>query len=346
MAQVTSPAAMNFDNVRRQGPLHRVLSSQITYVLAALAILMVIMALASDKFLTERNLQNVAQNFSYIAIAALGQTLVIILAGIDLSVGSVMALGAVATSLAMEWSQDWGLFVDWPGLALIFAVLAGVAVGGLVGLVNGVLIARLGLSPFVTTLGMLSVCRSLVYVITQGRGSPTFGPAKDLFRALGNDPILGGLPPSLIYMAALAVMIWFLLRHMQWGRHVFAIGGNEKAAALTGVPVERVKISVYVFCSALAGFTGVLLLAWLGSAPANTAVGYELRVIAASVIGGANLTGGLGGPLGAVTGSALIEVIRNGLILGGVQPYWQDFFVGVFIILAVLLDRIRSRRAG
>lgn len=339
-------AAMNFDNVRRQGPLHRIMSSQITYVLAALVILMVVMAIASDKFLTGRNLQNVAQNFSYIAIAALGQTLVIILAGIDLSVGSVMALGAVATSLAMGWTADWPLFVDWPGLALAFGVLAGIAAGGVVGLVNGLLIARLGLSPFVTTLGMLSVCRSLVYVVTQGRGSPTAGPAKDLFRTLGNDPVFGILPPSLIYMAVLAVMIWFLLRHMQWGRHVFAIGGNEKAAALTGVPVERVKISVYVFCSALAGFTGVLLLAWLGSAPANTAVGYELRVIAASVIGGANLTGGLGGPLGAITGAALIEVIRNGLILGGVQPYWQDFFVGVFIILAVLLDRIRSKRTA
>jgi len=161
---------------------------------------------------------------------------------------------------------------------------------------------------------------------------------------LGNDPLFGLLPPSLIYMAVLAVMIWYLLRHMQWGRHVFAIGGNEKAAALTGVPVERVKISVYVFCSALAGFTGVLLLAWLGSAPANTAVGYELRVIAASVIGGANLTGGLGGPLGAITGAALIEVIRNSLLMQGIDSNWQGAFVGVFIVLAVLLEKIRGRR--
>jgi ribose transport system permease protein len=346
MATTATTTPAGFENVRQPGLLHRILSSQITYVLAALVILMIVMTIGSDKFLTERNLQNVAQNFSYIAIAALGQTLVIILAGIDLSVGSVMAVGAVATSLAMEWSADWGIFIDLPGLALAFAVLAGVAAGGVVGLANGILIARLNLSPFVTTLGMLSVCRSLVYVVTQGRGSPTAGPAKDLFRTLGNEPIFGAVPPSLIYMVLLGLAIWFLLRHMQWGRHVFAIGGNERAAGLTGVPVERIKISVYVFCGALAGFTGVLLLSWLGSAPANTAVGYELRVIAASVIGGANLTGGIGGPLGAITGAALIEVIRNGLILSGVQPYWQDFFVGVFIILAVLLDRIRSRRAG
>jgi ribose transport system permease protein len=333
-----------YTNVSRQNWVQRALGSQITYVLAALVILVVIMTVASDRFMTGRNLQNVAQNFSYIAIAALGQTLVIIIAGIDLSVGSVMALAAVAASLAMGWSADWGVFVSVPGLALLFAIGAGLIAAAMVGLVNGILIARIGLSPFVTTLGMLSVCRSLVYVITQGRGSPTAGPAKDLYRVLGNEPVFGTVPPSVIYMAVLGLMMWFALRHRQWGRHVFAIGGNEKAAALTGVPVERVKISVYVFCSMLAGVTGLLLLSWLGSAPANTAVSYELRVIAASVIGGANLTGGVGGPLGAITGAALIEVIRNGLILGGVNPYWQDFFVGTFIILAVLVDRLRLRR--
>ena len=133
------------------------------------------------------------------------------------------------------------------------------------------------------------------------------------------------------------------LRHSRWGRYVFVLGGNEKAAKLTGVPVDRIKISVYVLCALSAGFAGILITGWLGSAPANLATGYELKIIAASVIGGADLAGGVGGPVGAVIGSALIEVIRNGLALFGADTYWEQVFVGTIIILAVLVDRIRTR---
>jgi ribose transport system permease protein len=153
------------------------------------------------------------------------------------------------------------------------------------------------------------------------------------------------VPIELVYLLALAVVLAVVLHQTRWGRYIFAIGGNEKAARLTGVAVDRVKISVYVACSISAGFSGVLMTGWLGSAPANLATGYELTIIAAAVIGGANLAGGSGGPLGAVIGALLIEVIRNGLVLAGIDAYWQIVLVGCIIILAVLVDRLRTRKA-
>lgn len=189
---------------------------------------------------------------------------------------------------------------------------------------------------------MLSICRGLTYVVTQGRGQAPSGPYVADFLALTNGRV-GGLPAPALYMLVLAVVLGLALRHTAWGRHLYAVGGNETAAMRTGVRVARVKVGAYVLCSLSAGLTGILLAGWLGSAPANLANGYELRVIAASVIGGANLAGGAGGPVGAVVGSALIEVIRNGLVLGRVDAYWQDALIGLIIILAVLVDRLRTR---
>jgi ribose transport system permease protein len=157
--------------------------------------------------------------------------------------------------------------------------------------------------------------------------------------------MLVGLPIQVIYMLVAAIVLGIALHHGVWGRHLFAVGGSEQAATRTGVRVERIKIGAYVLCSLAAGVTGILLAGWLGSAPANLASGYELRVIAASVIGGANLAGGVGGPTGAVIGAALIEVIRNGLVLGRVDAYWQDALIGLIIILAVLVDKLRTRQA-
>jgi ribose transport system permease protein len=152
------------------------------------------------------------------------------------------------------------------------------------------------------------------------------------------------VPVAVIYLLILAAILGVVLHHTAFGRHVFALGGNEKAAALTGVAVERVKIAVYVLSALSAGFAGILMVGWLGSAPANLATGYELTIIAAAVIGGANLTGGVGGPAGAVIGALLIEVIRNGLVLAGINAYWQIVLVGAIIILAVLVDRMRTMR--
>ncbi|XUM19999.1 ABC transporter permease [Bradyrhizobium oligotrophicum S58] len=338
---------------------HRgVFASQTAYVTLALIALIIVMSFASPYFLTEGNLQNVAKNFSFIAIATLGITFVIITGGIDLSVGSMMCFAAMITSMVMTTLSTPGmplssLFVhlaadgktvvaNVPGLILIVSVLAGLAVSLVVGLINGVCIALLGLSPFVTTLGMLSIVRGLSYVISNGKGSFPGGPDADYFYALTQGDVYG-VPAPFIYLIALALVMALVLHHTAFGRHVFAIGGNEKAAELTGVSVPRVKIEVYVIGALAAGLQGIIISGWLGSAPANMATSYELNVIAAAVIGGANLAGGLGGPLGAIVGCVLLEVIRNGLVLAQVNSYWQQTLVGVIIIAAVLVDRIRAR---
>ncbi len=332
----------DFSNVRRAAWWQQgFFASQTAYVVVALVILAAVMAGMSSTFLSSGNLLNVAKNFSFLAIVGLGITFVIITGGIDLSVGSVMALSAIVTAIVMTATAGVGV----PGVSLLLSLGAGLGVAVAVGLVNGFLIARVGLSPFVTTLGMLSVVRGLAYAVTEGRGQAPSGPDADLFFELA-DGRLFGIPMQFVYMVALACLMALVLHHMRFGRWVYAIGGSEKAAELTGVPVVRIKMTVYVLCSLSAGFAGILMAGWLGSAPANLATGYELAIIAAAVIGGVNLAGGMGGPLAAIVGSALIEVIRNGLVLAGVSSYWQVFFVGVLTVAAVLVDRFRGRRAG
>jgi ribose transport system permease protein len=317
-------------------------ASQTAYVLGALILIALVLSFTAPAFLTTGNLVNVTKNFSYIAIVSLGITLVIISGGLDLSVGSVMALTAICTVIFMN-ALAGTPFAAVPGLTMAAALIGGLGLAAFIGWVNGVLIAHVGLSPFVTTLGMLSICRGLAFVITQGRGQAPSGPDVDLFYALTNGTLFG-LPVPILYLLILAAVMGVVLRHTAWGRYVFTLGGNERAAALTGIRVNRVKISVYVLSALSAGFAGILLAGWLGSVPANLAFGYELRIIAAAVIGGANLAGGAGGPLGAIVGAALIEVIRNGLVLSRVNPYWQDTLIGAIIIFAVLIDRLRERR--
>ncbi len=332
-----------FTNVGRTAWHRRgFLAGQTAYVTLALLVIVVLLTIFAGNFASANNLVNVSRNFSYIALISLGMTVVIVTGGIDLSVGSVTALVAVVTMIVMRWASAALDGIPWAGL--VVPILAGLAVASLVGWVNGMLVARVGLSPFVVTLGMLSICRGVTYVITQGRGQSPHGPYVNAFFEVANGN-LGGVPMPVIYMAALALVMGAALHQTRWGRHLFAVGGNEQAAVRTGVRVDRVKVGAYVLCSLSAGLAGILLAGWLGSAPANLASGYELRVIAASVIGGANLMGGAGGPLGAVVGAALIEVIRNGLVLSRVDAYWQDALIGLIIIVAVLVDKLRTRQS-
>ena len=316
--------------------------TQTAYVAVAFAVLVVVIWILAPVFMTPRNLLNISKNFSFIALMSLGETLVIISGGIDLAVGSVCALSAVVTMMLMRFLSDTTA-AQLPGATIALAVLLALTLAGLIGLVNGLLIARVRLSPFVTTLGMLSVARGMTYVLTQGRAQYPTGPDIALFTRFANGAVLG-LPTPLLYLLVLAVMMGLALRHLVWGRHLYAVGGNAQAAALTGVRVPHVVVSVYVLSGLAGGFSGVLIAGWLGAAPANLATGYELRVIAAAVIGGANLAGGAGGAAGAVLGAALIEVIRNGFVLIGANSYWEEVFVGVIIIIAVLVDQLRTRR--
>jgi len=301
------------------------------------------LSLASDVFATQQNLFNVARNFAFVAIIAIGMTAVIVTGGIDLSVGAVLVLSGMVTGMAMN-----------SGMSIWLAVPLGLAAALAVGAFNGVLIAYVGVPPFVVTLGMLSIARSLAMVLSDNRMVYSFGPDQPALLALGGgflelalpfvDPIR--IPNPLIFMLVLMVFTSLAFRWSRWGRYLFAIGGNERAATLTGVPVKRVKVGVYMFCALCAGLTGVLEVGWLGTITTGLGQGMELTVIAAAVIGGANLSGGIGSAFGAVVGAALIEVIRNSLTLLGISTFWQGTFVGTFIVIAVLFDRLRSRSAN
>jgi ribose transport system permease protein len=318
-------------------------SQQTFWVSMAAVLAFVALTLASDVFATQQNLFNVARNFAFVAIIAIGMTAVIITGGIDLSVGAVLVLSGMVIGMTMN-----------AGMSIWLAVPLALGVSLAVGAFNGVLIAYLGVPPFVVTLGMLSIARSLAMVLSNNRMVYSFGPDQPALLALGGGFVELGLPfanairiPNpLIFLLVLLVLTSLAFRWTRWGRRLFAIGGNERAANLTGVPVKAMKISVYMFCALCAGMAGILEVGWLGTITTGLGQGMELTVIAASVIGGANLSGGLGTAWGAVVGAALIEVIRNSLTLLGISTFWQGTFVGSFIVIAVLFDRLRTRGAN
>jgi len=322
------------DAIGRQthSPLTRLLSKQSFWVFLAAVIACVALATATETFATPQNLFNVTRNFAFVAIVALGMTVVIISGGIDLSVGSVLCLSAMVLAILMN--------AEYP---LWFSALAAIGAALLVGFVNGVLIAYLRIPPFVVTLGMLSLARSAAMILSSNRMVFQFGPDEKLLFWLGGGSTFGIAHP-VIALLLLALVTGFVLRWTRWGTHVFAIGSNERAAVLTGINVRRLKVSVYMCSAFFAGLAGVLEAGWLGGVTTNLGQSMELTVIAASVIGGANLMGGVGTVFGSVVGAALIEVIRNSLILLGISTFWQGAFVGSFITLAVAFDRIRALR--
>ena len=311
-------------------PIAWLVSRQAFWVTVAVALACIGLSILTNTFATERNLFNVTRNFAFVGIVALGMTTVIITRGIDLSVGSTVVMSAIVTGVVMA-----------AGYSIWVAVALAIGSALLIGLVNGLLIAVLGMPPFVVTLGMLSVARSLAMVLSNNKMIYEFGPDHAKLLWLGGGSAFGVANP-VIALIVMALVLGFALRWTQWGRHIIAIGGNEQAAILTGVPVTRLKISVYMVSALTAGVTGVLEVGWLGGVTTNLGQGMELSVIAAAVIGGANLAGGVGTAFGAIVGAALIEVIRNSLILLGISTFWQGTFVGSFIVIAVALDRLRQ----
>ena len=307
--------------------------SQTFWVLIAVILACIFLSFATESFATSKNLYNITRNFTFVAIIALGMTLVIITGGIDLSVGSVLCLCSMVLAVTMN-----------AGYSIEVGILASLGTAIVIGLFNGILIAYLGFPPFVVTLGMLSVARSLAMVASNNTVVFQFGPDHDLLLALGGGAWLLGIANPVLYMIVLALLTGFVLRWTRFGRHVFAIGGNEQAATLTGVPVRPIKVAVYVISALSAGIAGIVQTGWLGAVTTNIGAGMELQVIAAAVIGGANLAGGVGTAFGALVGAALIEVIRNSLGLLGINAFWQGTFIGGAIILAVLFDRVRNLR--
>jgi len=308
-------------------------SRQAFWVFLALITACIFLTFATNSFATPNNLFNITRNFTFVAVIALGMTIVIITGGIDLSVGSVLCLCSMILAVVMH-----------AGYNIEIGIVAAIGTALLIGAFNGVLIAYVGIPPFVVTLAMLSIARSLAMVASNNTVVFQFGPDHSKLLFLGGGALLFGISNPVIYMIVLALITGFTLRWTRFGRYVFAIGGNEKAAILTGVPVRRVKLAVYMISSLSAGIAGIIETGWLGAVTTNLGAGMELQVIAATVIGGANLAGGVGTAFGALVGSALIEVIRNSLGLLGINAFWQGAFVGAFIIIAVSFEHIRNLR--
>lgn len=309
----------------RLGDLFRRFSVFIILLLIGL-----IFSFGSGDFLTTSNLLNIALQTSIIAIVAVGMTFTILTAGIDLSVGSVMALaGALAAGLAVR--QDLGTY---GGIGL--ALAAGMGVGA----INGLLIIKGGMPPFVATLAMLAIGRGLTLVYTEGR--PIAGIDKS-FIFWGTGQVLG-IPMPVILLAVVAAVAFVVLRYTRFGLYVYSTGGNEETTRLAGVSPNAIKLAVYVISGFTAALGGVLLTARLWSAQPNAAVGWELDAIAAPVLGGTSLFGGVGGIGGTLVGAFIIGVLSNGLNLLGISSYYQQVIKGAVFILAVMLDLFTKRR--
>jgi ribose transport system permease protein len=300
--------------------------SAVSQLAAAGAVLVLFgfLSFASDAFLSATNLINIGVQSAVVAIIAIGMTVVIITAGIDLSVGSVAALAGVLGAL---------LVVEY-GVPVPLAIVGGAAAGAVAGMVNGVLVTRAGMAPFIATLGMLSVARGLVYIVT---GSE--------FKLLGQGR-LGALPIPILALVIVALAGHFVLTRTKLGRYAYAMGSNVEAARLSGIPVKRYLSIVYIISGTLAGIAGMIAASRVDSGQPNFGIGLELDVIAATVIGGASLFGGEGTVIGTLLGALLIALIRNGSVLLDINTFYQQVIIGVIIWIAVFWDQYRRRRAA
>ncbi|HTE62060.1 MAG TPA: ABC transporter permease [Solirubrobacteraceae bacterium] len=296
--------------------------------LIVLLVLFGALTLASDEFLTSNNLSNLSRQVAIFGIIAIGQLLVILTAGIDLSVGSVLGLaGAITAELLVR------------GAGIPLAILAGLGVGVACGAVSGLLVSLVNLPPFIATLGMLGIARGVVLVLTD---ASTVQPLPSSFADIANGSFLG-IPHLLWLFAAVAVAVAFVLRRTVFGRYVYAVGSNPESARLAGVPVKRVLISVYAISGLLAAFGGVLLTSRLNAGVPTAGTGYELNAIAACVIGGASLFGAKGGAFGAAAGALIVATLNNGGNLLAINSFYLQIIIGALILAAVAFDQLQGR---
>jgi ribose transport system permease protein len=295
-----------------------------------LLLMVIVFSSLTDVFLTERNLVNILQQSSINACIAIGMTLVIISGGIDLSVGPTAALAAVLSATLLM-----------AGYPVPVVILTALAVGLACGLVNGMLIAYAGLQPFIVTLGTLSLFRSLGLIYTGG--NPVLG-LPDAYRKIFTASYFG-LPVPVLIVAVLAIVAFILLKKTPLGEYILAVGGNEEAARVSGVPIERTKVITYMISGGLASLAAIILIARLGAAEPTLGNLWELEAIAAAAIGGASLMGGKGSIIGTILGAIILGAMRNGLTLLNVQAFYQLLATGIIIILAMLVDRLARGRS-
>lgn len=303
--------------------------------LIALFALCLVISLLSDKFLTSNNLWNVLRQISVNVCISVGMTLVVLMAGIDLSVGSILAFtsavcaGLLKNGIAIE-SLD--LFV---GFTVVGGVLTAILIGLLLGIFNGWVITKFSLPPFVATLAMLTIARGATMLYTQGIPISNLGSN---FEFIGSGWLLG-IPVPVWISTAMVLIVVFITKKTAFGRYIYAIGGNEKAAFLSGININNIKLAVYGIAGMMAAIGGVLVTSRLNSAQPNAGSSYELDSIAAVVIGGTSLSGGVGTVTGTVIGAVIIGVLNNGLVLLNVSPFWQQVVKGLVILLAVIIDK-------
>jgi ribose transport system permease protein len=322
--------------------LRTLIAARETGVLLALLVICVFLTFATDSFLTVRNLLNVGRQISLLGIMAVGMTFVLVSREVDLSVGSIYAISGLVTGMLIV-----------RGSALIPALGVGLLLASVIGITNGVLSTYGRLPSFIATLGMLSVVRGAALLITDGQPvtvDTTRGGRSEVvnqFYHLGQGQLFGLVPMLLVCFLSVAAIAWFVLAKTTFGFRIYAVGGSEKAARLSGIQVFRMKIFTFGLMGLLSGLAGILSLAFLPSGQAGrTGVGLELDVIAAAIVGGASLSGGEGTILGTIFGVLIIGILRNGLVLLSISPFWQTTVIGLVIIFAVGLDKwTQLRRA-
>lgn len=311
--------------IARQPRTRPTLNLQALGIYIAAVVIFLIFGLLSPSFLTSDNLRDIAVSASVNAIIGLGITFVIITGGIDLAVGSIASfVGIVSATLMVN-----------AGTAPFLALLAGIGLGLVCGAINGLLITKLKLPPFIATLGTMSIYQGCAYVVTNGR--PVYNVPKDFVFMLNS--YIGGIPVAVILVAVLAILCWLLLRRTVFGQNVIATGGSEETAWLSGVRVDRVKIAVYALSGVLAGVGGLVIVARINAAQTDAGSPYLLTAIASAVIGGANLMGGEGRIAGTLVGALILGALTNGLVLLNVPSFYEQIVTGLVVVIAVALDQ-------
>jgi inositol transport system permease protein len=311
------------------------------YAIIGILLLFIILlsVLTSGTFLQAQNLINVIRQVSAIGVIATGMTFVIIINGIDLSVGSVLAVAAVVSASLAQSPQ--ASVIKYPGLQLpvIVAVVAGLAVGALLGLINGVLIAGFKIAPFIATLGMMTAARGMANIYTDGRPISRLQPD---FNWIGQGDLLF-IPVPIWILAIVAVLAHVALNFTRFGRHTYALGGNEQAARVSGINLNKIKVAIFTLAGLMAGLAGIMLAARTGSGNPTLGTGIELDAITAAVIGGTSFNGGVGTIWGTIVGALIIGVINNGMDLINISPFMQQVVKGTIIVIAIIIDERKNR---
>jgi inositol transport system permease protein len=339
---MSDPGVITGKETGKRQPVGQLVSSMFSKygIFLIFAVMVLVASMLSPAFVSSTNLINIVRQMSIVGLIALGVTGIIVSAGIDLSSGSIVGLTAVVAASMAQMPDYSAAFYPGLHLPLIAPVLAACAVGALVGLINGSLVAKARIPPFIATLGTFTAIRGAANLYTGGR---PISNLTDDYNFIGQGDIFG-LPVPIVILVVMAVVTHILYAHTKFGKYIYAIGGNEQAARVSGINASRYKMLIYVYAGFLAGLAGLVVSSRIGSGQPGLGVGYELDAIAAAVIGGTSLSaGGIGTVAGTIVGALIIGVLNNTLDLMNVSAYWQQIIKGCIIVGAVIIDQLKNR---